>query len=155
MIAAVRIAFKETLKWPLIAAAIVVVVRVITERAGALSAVNNMLSIAALTTVLAPIYFALQIGEAGTPRPHRMLLELVFIYAVCARTMVLPTYWAARIFHWHERRFAGLSDSNAFLGFVALPLVTAAFWVFTSVVSGSLIGGIVLKIMRPRTKKED
>ena len=46
-------ALKEILKWPLIVAAIVVILRVILERAGAPAAVSNMLSVAALTTVLA------------------------------------------------------------------------------------------------------
>src|SRR6266436_1243193 len=72
-----RMALKEILKWPLIVAAIVVVLRVIVERAGAPAAVSNMLSVAALTTVLGPLYFALQIGLAGKPRPHRMLIQLI------------------------------------------------------------------------------
>src|SRR2546430_1320530 len=56
-----RMALKGILKWPLIVAAIVVVLRVIVERAGAPAAVSNLLSVAALTTVLGPLYFALQI----------------------------------------------------------------------------------------------
>ena len=90
-------ALKEILKWPLIVAAIVVVLRVIVERAGAPAAVSNMLSVAALTTVLGPLYFALQIALARKPGPYLMLIQLILIYAECARAMVLPTYWAARM----------------------------------------------------------
>ena len=54
------------LKWPLIVAAIVVVLRVIVERAGAPAAVSNLLSVAPLMTVLGPLYFALQIGLAAS-----------------------------------------------------------------------------------------
>src|SRR5207245_907974 len=61
-------ALKEILKWPLIVAAIVVVLRVIVERAGAPAAVSNMLSVAAMTTVLGPLYFALQFGLAAEAR---------------------------------------------------------------------------------------
>jgi len=64
--------------------------RVIVERAGAPAAVSNMLSVAALTTVLGPLYFALQIGLARKPRPHWMLIQLIFIYAVCAAPWFCP-----------------------------------------------------------------
>jgi len=145
-------ALKEILKWPLIVAAVVVVLRVIVERAGAPAAVSNMLSVAALTTVLGPLYFALQIGLAGKPRPHRMLIQLIFIYAVCARAMVLPTYWAARMLNWTEPRFAGVDAPNPLVGFIALPLITAVFWIGASMVTGSVIGFITLAIMRSRMK---
>ena len=49
-----------------------------------------------------------------------MFIQLVFIYAVCARAMVLLTYWAARMFGWTESRFAGVdapSEKSA-TGFV-------------------------------------
>ena len=145
-------ALKEILKWPLIVAAIVVVLRVIVERAGAPAAVSNMLSVAALTTVLGPLYFALQIGLAAKPRPYLMLTQLIFIYAVCARAMVLPTYWTARMFHWTESRFAGVDAPNPLVGFIALPLITAAFWIGASMVTGSAIGFITLANMRSRRK---
>jgi len=145
-------ALKEILKWPLIVAAIVVVLRVIVERAGAPATVSNMLSAAALTTVLGPLYFALQIGLARKPRPYLMLTRLIFIYAVCARAMVLPTYWAARIFNWTESRFAGVDAPSPLVGFIALPLITAAFWIAASMVTGSVIGFITLAIVRSRMK---
>jgi hypothetical protein len=143
---------KEILKWPLIVAAIVVVLRVIVERAGAPAAVSNMLSVAALTTVLGPLYFALQIGLARKPRPYLMLIQLVFIYVVCARAMVLPTYWAARLFNWTESRFAGVDAPNPLVGFIALPFITAAVWIAVSMVTGSAIGFITLAIVRSRMK---
>ena len=145
-------ALKEILKWPLIVAAVVVVLRVIVERAGAPAAVSNMLSAAALTTVLGPLYFALQIGLARKPRPHLMLIRLIFIYAICARAMVLPTYWAARMFNWTESRFAGVGTPNPLVGFIALPLITAAFWIVVSMVTGSAIGSIALAMVRSRMK---
>src|SRR5207245_7513079 len=129
-----RMALKGILRWPLIVTAIVVVVRVIVERSNAPAAVSNMLSVAALTTVLCPLYFALQIGLARKPRPYLMLIQLVFTYAVCARAMVLPTYWAARMLHWTEPRFAGVDAANPLVGFIALPLLTAAVWIVASMV---------------------
>ena len=143
---------KGILKWPLIVTAFVVVLRVIAERSGAPAAVSNVLSVAALTTVLGPLYFALQVGLARKPRPNSMLIRLIFTYAVCARGMVLPTYWAARMFNWTEPRFAGVDAPNPLVGFIALPLVTAAFWIVASMVIGGAIGFITLAIMRSRMK---
>ena len=140
------------LKWPLIVAAIVVVLRVIVERSGAPAAVSNMLSVAALTTVLGPLYFALQVGLARKPHPNSMLMRLIFIYALCARAMVLPTYWAARMFNWTEPRFAGVDSPNSLVGFIALPLITAAFWIVASMGIGSAIGFITLGMVRSRMK---
>jgi hypothetical protein len=145
-------ALKGILKWPLIVAAIVVLFRVIVERAGAPHAVSNLLSVAALTTVLGPLYFGLRIGLAGKPRPYLMLIQLVITYAVCARAMVLPTYWAARMLHWTEPRFAGVDAANPLVGFIALPLITAAVWIVASMVTGSAIGFITLALMRSRIK---
>src|SRR5207247_6780471 len=115
----------------------VVVLRVIVERGGAPAAVSNMLSVAALTTVLGPLYFALQTGLARKPHPYLMLIQLIFIYALCARAMVLPTYWAARMFNWTESRFAGVDAQNPLVRFIALPLITAAFWIALPVVIGA------------------
>src|SRR5437870_956268 len=92
--------WKEFLKWPLIVAAAVVILRVVAERTGAPHFVSSSLSVAALTTVLVPIYFAVRIHQAKQPHPYLTLLTLVFVYVVCARAMVLPTYWAARVYHW-------------------------------------------------------
>ena len=147
-----RMALKGILKWPLIVAAIVVVLRVIVERSGAPAAVSNMLSVAALTTLLGPLYFALQIGLARKPHPNSMLIRLIFIYAVFARAMVLPTYWAARMFNWTESRFAGVDAPNPLVGFVALPLITAVFWIAVSMVVGSVIGFITVAIVHSRMK---
>jgi len=143
---------KGILKWPLIVAAVVVIARVVAERSGAPPAVSNMLSIAALTTLLGPLYFAIQIRLARKPRPYLMLILLVFVYAVSARAMVLPTYWLARIFNWQESRFGGLDNPNPIVGFITLPLLTAAFWIVASMVTGTVIGVIVLAIMRSRMK---
>jgi hypothetical protein len=143
---------KGILKWPLVVAAIVVVLRVIVERAGAPIAVSNMLSGALLITVLGPIYFGLQIAMAGKPRPYRMLIKLVVIYAIWTRAMILPTYWLARVFHWHEPRFAGVDAPNPLVGFIVLPLATAAIWIIASLVIGGGIGSAALAVVRSRSR---
>lgn len=138
------------LKWPLVLTAVVVVLRVILERAGVSDTVNNVLSVAVLHTLLVPIYIAVKLGRSGDGRPYVSLIKLIAIYAVLARIMILPTYWAARIFEWTNPRFAGLwgPDVSAFVGFVGVPLITAAFWIVPSIVVGGLIGSIVLAATR-------
>jgi hypothetical protein len=141
---------KGILKWPLIVAAVVVVLRVIVERAGAPSAVSNMLSIVALHTLLGPIYFGIRIGRANEPRPYLTLIKLIAIYALATRAMVLPTYWLARVFEWPESRFYGLwgPDVTPFVGFIAVPFATAAFWIGASIVIGGAIGAATFAIVR-------
>ena len=147
-----RTALKGILKWPLIVAAAVVVLRVVVERAGAPAVVSNMLSVAALHTLLGPLYFAVQTGLSSVQSPYRLLIKLTGIYAVLTRAMIIPTYWLARIFEWPESRFAGLAgpDVTPFVGFIALPFLTAAFWIVISLVVGGAIGTVVLAIVRRR-----
>src|SRR6185436_20160997 len=119
------------LKWPLIVAAVVVVVRVILERMNVSETINNLLSIAVMHTLIVPIYIAIALGLRKSPRPFLTLFKLIALYAVLTRIMVLPTYWAARIFQWRNSRFDGLwgDGIDAFSGFIRLPFLTAASWI--------------------------
>jgi hypothetical protein len=140
------------LKWPLIIAAIVVVLRVVVEQTGAPNAVANLFSIVALHFLIGPVYFAIRIAKAGMPRPYAMLFKLIAIYVVLTRAMVLPTYWLARIYEWPQPRFAGLSgpDVPFFVGFIAIPFITAAFWIVASLVFGGIVGSVILQIYQRR-----
>jgi hypothetical protein len=139
---------KGILKWPLIVAAVVVVLRVIAERAGAPNAVSNLLSIVALHTFIGPVYFGIRLGRSKAPRPFVTLIKLVGIYAAATRAMVLPTYWLARILEWPEPRFNGLWGPGVtpFVGFVGVPFATAAFWIGASIVIGGAIGAATLRL---------
>jgi hypothetical protein len=138
------------LKWPLIIAAIVVVLRVIVEQAGAPDVIANLFSVVALHFLIGPIYFAVRIVKNGMPRPYATLFKLITLYVVLTRAMVLPTYWLARIYHWPQPRFAGLAgpDVTPFIGFIAVPFVTAAFWIVASIVFGGVLGSIIIAITR-------
>jgi hypothetical protein len=145
---------KEILKWPLIVAAVVVVLRVVVERAGAPAFVSNALSVVILHTLLAPLYFAMQLSRTKYPHPYLTLIKLILIYVLCTRVMVLPTYWLARIFNWPESRFAGLAgpDVSPLVGFIAIPFGTAAIWIVASLVIGGALGSVTLAIARGRPK---
>ena len=119
-------------------------------KGGAPAVISSMLSVVALHTIIAPLYFAVQIGLSGAPHPYGMLMKLIGIYVVLTRAMILPIYWLARIFEWPESRFAGLAgpDVTPFVGFIAVPFLTAAFWIVASLIVGGLIGSITLGLMR-------
>jgi hypothetical protein len=148
---------KGILKWPLIVAAVVVVLRVLNERAGGPPALSSALSVVALHTLLAPVYFAIRIAGSGAERPYAALLKLILVYALWTRAMLIPVYWLARIFQWPESRFEGLwgPRANAFVGFIAVPFLTALFWIVASVVVGGAIGAGLIAVMRSRSKAGD
>jgi hypothetical protein len=143
-------AVKGILKWPLIIAAVVVVLRVVVEQSGAPDAIANLLSVVALHLLIVPVYLAIRIGTSGVSRPYAMLLRLVTLYVVLTRAMVLPTYWLARIYEWPQQRFAGLAGPNVtfFTGYIAIPFQTAAIWIIASIVFGGIVGAIVIAITR-------
>ena len=148
---------KGILKWPLIVAAVVVVLRIVSERAGGPPALSSALSVVALHTLLAPIYFAIRLAGSSAERPYSALLKLILAYAIWTRAMLIPVYWLARIFEWPESRFYGLfgPDVNAFVGFIGVPFVTALFWIVMSVVVGGGIGAGLLAVLRSRSKSGD
>jgi hypothetical protein len=145
---------KGILKWPLIIAAAVVVLRIANERAGGPPLLSSTLSVVALHTLLFPIYCAIRLAGIGMDRPYVALLKSIFVYAVLTRVMLLPVYWLARIFEWPEARFYALFGPgvNPFMGFIVVPFVTALFWIVTSVVVGGAIGAALLAIVRSRSK---
>jgi hypothetical protein len=141
---------KGILKWPLIIAAVVVVLRVLIEQSGAPDAVANLLSVVALHFLIAPVYFAVRIAMSEASRPYAALFKLVTLYVVLARAMVLPTYWLARVYGWPQGRFNGLAGPGVtpFTGYFTIPFATAAFWIVASVIFGGLAGSIVIMIAR-------
>jgi hypothetical protein len=142
---------KGILKWPLIVAAVVIVLRIVVERAGAPRSVSNLFSVVALHTVLAPIYFAIMLGKSRAPRQYATLFKLILAYVLATRAMLLVVYWLARIFQWPEARFAGLAESTPFIGFIAIPFLTAAFWIVASLVVGGAIGSAILAMTNRRS----
>jgi len=137
---------KQILKWPLIIAAAVVLIRVVLERAGASDTVTNILSVVALHLLIGPVYFAIRVAIGGEPRPYFTLFKLIALYVVLTRIMILPTYWLARIYGWPQGRFGGLAGGSPFTGFFVIPFATAAFWIVASVIFGSIVGSFIIAI---------
>jgi hypothetical protein len=144
---------KGILKWPLLLAAVVVVLRVVVEQFGAPDSVANLFSVVALHFAIGPIYFAIMLARSGVPRPYGQLIKVIALYVVLTRAMVLPTYWLARIYHWPQQRFGGLADTTPFTGFITIPFQTAAIWIILSLVFGGVAGSIVMAIIRQFGRK--
>jgi succinate dehydrogenase hydrophobic anchor subunit len=141
---------KGLLKGPLILAAIVVILRVVVERAGVPSWMSNALSAVALICLVGPIYFAIKIAGSGNPRPYSTQFKTTALYAVLVRAMILPAYWLAFAFGWQDQRFAIPSElgNSALAGYVIVPGVTAIFWIITATIVGGALGSLIIAIRR-------
>jgi len=149
---------KGLLKWPLVIAAVAVVLRVVVEQLQAPTAVANMISVVMLHLVICPVYFAFRIGRSGVERPYRQLLKSVTLYAVLARALIIPTYWLAYIYQWQVPRFLVTGggvvgpDVSPFRAYVGVPVVLSIVWIVGSVIFGGILGSIVLAITRRMTR---
>ena len=146
------------MKWPLLAAAAIVVLRVALERAGAPEVVNNVFGVAWLY-FLVPVYFAMQLLKSGNPKPYGALVKNTAIYAALTRLMVIPTYWLAYANQWTQARFSAeqggvVGDGITPLqGYLIIPVRNALFWVVFATILGGLIGGVYLAIRLRKTAK--
>ena len=147
---------KGMLKGPLIIAAILVVGRVIVERAGAPGWMSNLFSVVIFYVLIAPLYFAFRIANTGVDRPYRTLFKNIALFTALARSVVIPTYWLAYYYQWPEFRFSVAAGGNVgpnvspVMGYVGIPLVAAIAWILVSLVVGGGLGSIVIKIKRKR-----
>ncbi len=146
---------KGILKWPLILAAIVIVLRIVVEQLGAPLSINNLMSVVILFIVIMPLYFGFRVGGMALPHPYRTLFKLVFLYALLARAMVVPTYWLAYAFQWTAPRF--LAGNGGVVGpnitpvqVVVIPLVALVGWVIGAVIIGGGLGSAVVAYKRLR-----
>ena len=89
------------LKWPLIVAAIVVVLRIVLEQLGAPDSINNLLGVAWLH-FLVPFYLAYRIQSSQSDQPYRALFKDLVLYTLYTRLMVLVTYWMAYLWQWQS-----------------------------------------------------
>ncbi|MDA2926003.1 hypothetical protein MYX78_02025 [Acidobacteria bacterium AH-259-G07] len=70
---------KSILKWPLIIAALLLVIRVILEQSGAPALLNNIFGVTWLYLLL-PIYFAFQIAEGAPSNPYMRLFQVTLVF---------------------------------------------------------------------------
>jgi hypothetical protein len=144
---------KGMMKWPLIIAAVIVLVRVVLEQAGAPELVNNIFGVAWLYFIV-PVYFALRIAASGVAKRAKALFKNLLLFSLYTRLMVIPAYWLAYAFQWPAPRFSlemggvvgeGISP---LAGYVGVPIRNAVVWVIAATVIGMVLGGITLLFRR-------
>jgi len=150
---------KGSFKVPLIIAAILVVGRVLLERAGAPDSINNLLSVVVFYVLVVPLYFAFRIAKTGVPHPYSTLLKSTALFTALARAMVIPTYWLAYAYQWPQPRFSTAEGGNVgpgitpLWGYVLIPIGAALLWILVSLVVGGGLGSILIAVKRKSAKK--
>jgi|SRR5437764_85242 len=150
---------KGAFKVPLIIAAILVVGRVLLERAGAPETINNLLSVVVLYVLVVPLYFAFRIAKTGVPHPYSTLLKSTALFTALARAMVIPTYWLAYAYQWPQARFSTDAGGNVgpgitpLWGYVLIPIGAALLWILISLLVGGGLGSILIAVKRKSAKK--
>ena len=150
---------KGAFKGPLIIAAILVVGRVLLERAGAPDTIDNLLSVVVFYVLIVPLYFAFRIARTGMPHPYRTLLKSTALFTALARAMVIPTYWLAYAYQWQQPRFSTSAGGNVgpgvtpLWGYVLIPIGAAVVWILISLIVGGGLGSILIAVKRKSAKK--
>lgn len=141
------------MKWPLIIAAVLVVLRTVLEQAGAPDNVNNVFGVAWLYFVV-PCYFAFRISAGSQANPFKTLLKKLLVYTTYTRLMIMPTYWLAYLLHWKASRF-GLQMGGVvgegvdpLSGYLLIPGRNALIWILAATVVGMVLGSVTLLIRR-------
>ena len=150
---------KGEFKVPLIIAAILVVGRVLLERAGAPETINNLLSVVVFYVLVVPLYFAFRIAKTGVPHQYSTLLRSTALFTALARSMVIPTYWLAYAYQWPQARFSTAAGGNVgpgitpLWGYVLIPIGAALLWILVSLVVGGGLGSILIAVKRKSARK--
>jgi hypothetical protein len=146
---------KAILKWPLVIAAVLIVVRIVAERAGASDGITNAISVIIFHMLIAPIYFAIRIVRSDMAHPYRTHLKLTALFAILARLMVAPTYWLAYALNWTTPRFTveggGVVGSDSIPYVIGIPLLLVVVWTIASLIVGGLLGLLIIAVGRKLT----
>ena len=139
------------LKWPLLLALAVIVIRIFLEQLGAPESINNLFGVAWLY-FLVPVFFGLEIARHRDPSPLKSLFVHVLLFGVYTRLMVAITYMMAYAWQWTSPRFLverggtvgeGISPLE---GYLIIPLRNAVLWIIGATLVGMIVGGITILI---------
>jgi hypothetical protein len=150
---------KGMMKWWLIVAAVLVVLRVVLEQIGVPEVVNNVFGVAWLYFVV-PIVFAFAISKSGEPKRFKVLVKNLLIFTTITRLMVMPTYWFAYALRWAAPRFSldmgGVVGEGVtpLQGYLIVPIRNAVAWVVFATLLGMILGGITLLLRRKATEAQ-
>ena len=142
----------KVMKWGLIIAAVIIVMRIIMEQVGVGESVNNIFGVAWLYFII-PVLFAFGIRSRNSATPYKSLFKDIVLFVLYTRIMVMITYMLAYVFRWPARRFAypggSVGDNvDVWNGMLLIPLRNVAIWVVLATIIGMIIGSITLLIKR-------
>ena len=142
----------KIMRWGLIIAAAIIVVRIALEQAGVPDAINNIFGVAWLYFVF-PVLFALSIRTRNDASPYKSLLKDILLFAAYTRVMVMVTYMVAYVFKWNAARFAypagGVGENvGVWTGILLIPLRNVLIWIVMATIVGMIIGTITLLLKR-------
>jgi hypothetical protein len=142
----------KVLRWGVIIAAAIIVVRIVLEQAGVPNSIDKIFGVAWLYFIF-PILFAFGIRARGEASPYKRLLIDILLFAVYTRVMVMITYMLAYIFNWSAPRFiypGGNVGGNVGIwnGIFLIPLRNVFIWVVMIIIIGMIIGSITILLKR-------
>ena len=141
------------MKLGIILAAVIIILRIILEQAGAPEIANNIFGVAWLYFIF-PVLFAVRIGKDQATGRVKALLNNVVLFALYTRLMVMVSYMAAYAFQWRAPRFSAAMGGNVgpdvgpLSGVLIIPVRNALIWVVGATIIGMIIGGITLMLRR-------
>lgn len=137
----------------LVIAFAVIVVRLILEFLQVPSGIIQVFGVAWLH-ILAPIYLALKIADAGLSKPFWALIQATLFFTVPVRLVVAVTYALAYAFQWSASRFSAAAggpvggSASPLAGYLGIPATNFLFWLVAAVLFSAIAGGITLLIKR-------
>jgi hypothetical protein len=142
----------KIMRWGVIIAAAIIVLRIILEQIGSPERIYNVFGVAWLYFIL-PILFAIAIRMQNSARPYLRLLKDIVLFAIYTRAMVMITYMLAYVFSWQARRFAYPGGTvgehvSVWSGILLIPLRNVLIWVVMTTIIGMIIGSITLLLKR-------
>lgn len=147
-----QVDWKALIKWPLIIAVAITVIRLVLEMAGAPEALTFITGVNWLL-ILVPIYFMLKILDSGVQKPFVEMLKVSAIFAVIVRLIIAVTYAAAYGLKWDfaarfstERGGPVGPDVTPLQGYLTIPLTGMLFGVVIAVVAAAIVGGITMLV---------
>jgi hypothetical protein len=147
----------KAMKVGLIAAVLLIVVRILLELIGAPVSVASIFGVVWLYFIM-PAVFAVAIKNAGHDRAFGRLMKDVVLFAAYTRIMVAITYIAAHYLNWTAARFSAAQGGTVGQEIQTLQQLlfiagrNAAIWIVMAAILGAIVGSISLLVKGKRMK---
>lgn len=147
----------KAMKVGLIAAALLIVVRILLEQLGAPVSVTSIFGVVWLYFIM-PAVFAVAIKNSGHDRGFGRLMKDVVLFAACTRIMVAITYIAAHYLNWTTARFSAAQGGTVGPEIQSLQQLlviagrNALIWIVMAAILGAIVGSISLLVKGKRMK---